>query len=153
MLKIVEEIEIHATAERVFEIMTDFESYASWNPWVTEAHGSSAREGDELWVIADLGRFRQKVRHRILVHRPNVEFRWCDVGWFTALAYGQRARFVEPTPRGVRYRVELMVSGVGAGLVDLVLGKALRRGLEAETAALKARAESIVAGPPMRVAV
>ncbi len=151
MLKIVEDIEIHAKPERIFEIMTDFESYASWNPWVTEAHGASAGEGDELWVIADLGRFRQKVRHRILVHRPNVEFRWCDVGWFTALAYGQRARFVEPTENGVRYRVELTVSGVGASLVELILGKALRKGLKAETDALKARAET--ATREMRVAV
>jgi hypothetical protein len=142
MLKYIEEAIIDSPAETIFDVMTDFASYRAWNPWIVEAKATS--EHDVIKVKSKLGRQTMAVRHRILTKRPATEFRWCDLGWFTAIAYGERARFLEKLPSGkVSYRVELTVTGFGARLVKVLYGKALASGLKAETVALKARAEAL----------
>lgn len=138
MFKLVEEMAIAAAPERVFDVITDFNAYAYWNPWVVRAEGRAVEDG-EVVVRVKLGARFMNVHHRVLTVRPGVEFRWCDKGWFTALAYGQRARFLEARAGGTHYRVELTVSGIMAGFVGKTMGRALREGLVAETMALKKR--------------
>jgi len=141
MLKLVETVTIDATPAAVFGVIADFDAYARWNPWVVWAKGV-AKEGGEVDVKAKLGKRLQAVRHRILVFRPGIEFRWCDLGWFTVLAYGERARFLDPSgDGGTTYRVELSITGPMSGLVARLLGETLRQGLRAETMALKKRVE------------
>jgi uncharacterized protein YndB with AHSA1/START domain len=143
MLQLSEQVVIDAPPEKVFDVIADFGRYAQWNPWVCEAAGE-AREGEIVRVKARLGSTTARVRHRVLTSRRAAEFRWCDLGWFTALAYGERARFIEPAPGGgARYRVELRITGVAARLVQALYGRALASGLKAETDALKQRAESL----------
>jgi uncharacterized protein YndB with AHSA1/START domain len=36
------EIEIDAHAERVWQVLTDFRTYAEWNPFMTQASGIAA---------------------------------------------------------------------------------------------------------------
>jgi uncharacterized protein YndB with AHSA1/START domain len=138
-----EDVAIDAPPETVFRAITDFGRYAEWNPWIREAAGGT-NEGDVVRIAVKLGSRTTRVRHRILTHRPNVEFRWCDLGWFTALAYGERARHLAPLANGATaYRVELRVTGPAALLVEKMLGRAMADGLRAETEALKRRAESL----------
>jgi uncharacterized protein YndB with AHSA1/START domain len=138
-----EELAIDAPPETVFRAITDWRRYAEWNPWIREAAGGTD-EGDVVRIAIQLGARMTRVRHRILTHRPNVEFRWCDVGWFTALAYGERARHLEPLATGgTAYRVELRITGPAARLVEKMYGRSLADGMRAETAALKRRAESL----------
>ena len=142
MLKVEEEMVIAAPAETVFKTITALEAYREWNPWIIEAEGTP-QEGQLVRVISQLGKKKMQVYHRILTHKPYTEFRWCDTGWFTVFAYGQRARFLETLPQGgVRYRVELTITGIFSWLVKWLFGKSLASGLKAETEALKKRAES-----------
>jgi uncharacterized protein YndB with AHSA1/START domain len=143
MLKLVEETTIHAPPADVFRVMTDFERYAEWNPWIREARGA-ASEGEVVAVKVKLGKATTSVKHRVLEIVPGVALRWCDMGWFTAIAYGERARRLEPLPGGdVAYRVELRVTGIGWRLVRALYGRALEAGMREETAALKQRAEAL----------
>jgi uncharacterized protein YndB with AHSA1/START domain len=138
-----EEVAIGASPEQVFDVLTDLERYADWNPWICEAKGA-ATEGNVVQVAAKLGGGKaMRVSHRILTSQRPRHFRWCDMGWFTAFAYGERARFLEPASGGARYRVELRITGIAAPLVSVVYGRALAAGLKAETEALKRRAESL----------
>lgn len=143
MLRIVEETTIRARPDDVFRVMTDFDGYADWNPWIVKARGT-AKEGEIVTIRIKLGRRPMRVRHRILTVVPGVELRWCDLGWFTAIAYGERTRRLEPLPAGdgVAYRAELTIRGVGWRLVRALHGRALAEGMKAETAALKQRVES-----------
>jgi ribosome-associated toxin RatA of RatAB toxin-antitoxin module len=148
MLKLTDETVIQATPDVIFDVITDFDSYARWNPWVIEARatkpGGGANVGDELDVKAKLGDKIQKVRHRILVNRRGVELKWCDLGLFTLFAYGERSRVLEPLASGgVAYRVELRITGIASRLVEALYGKILREGLRGETNALKQRAEAV----------
>src|SRR4051795_7694768 len=44
-------VDIDATAERVWEVLTDLRAYAEWNPFITEAEGTIAA-GERLSVSA-----------------------------------------------------------------------------------------------------
>src|SRR5262245_33035796 len=128
MLKLIEEVSIEAPPGVVLDVIADVGSYERWNPWIIRAAGN-AIEGNEIKVVSRLGNRHIKVRHRIL-RRSGREFRWCDLGWFTRLAYGERARFVDPTADGgAAYRVELTITGIGSRLVKAMLGSALADGL------------------------
>jgi hypothetical protein len=143
MLRLVEETTIRARPEAVFRVMTDFDRYAQWNPWICEARGV-AKEGEVVAVEVKLGKTTMRAQHRILTIVPGVELRWCDLGWFTKIAYGERARVLEPLTGGdVRYRVELTITGIGWRLVSALYGRAMDAGMKAETLALKRRAEAL----------
>jgi hypothetical protein len=143
MLKLCEEVIIDAPAGTIFDVITDLERYAEWNPWIVKAAGTPD-EGATVRVRSLVGGRHIKVEHRILTSRRASEFRWCDLGWFTRLAYGERARWLEAREGGrVAYKVELKVTGVAAPLVKALLGGSLAWGLKAETDALKRRAESM----------
>lgn len=34
------------------------------------------------------------VRHKVITMQPNEHFAWCDMGWFTRFAYGERSRYI-----------------------------------------------------------
>ena len=140
------EIQIDTPPGAVFGVMVDLARYAEWNPWLVSARGE-VRTGAVVDVTARMGRREMQVAHEILEVEPDRALRWCDLGWFTRIAYGERARVLEEHAGGTRYRCELSVTGVGAALVGPLYGRALADGLAAETRALKARAESISGKP------
>ncbi len=143
MLKFQEQIDISASPETVFGVITDLGAYKEWNPWIVSAEGL-LEEGKLIDVKAKMGDKVLRVKHRILSIKPFTEFCWCDVGWFTKFAYGQRARFIEPLKDGgVTYNVELTVTGPAVLMVKLFYGRYMEKGLKSEASALKKQAETI----------
>lgn len=141
MVQWVEEAVINAPADTVFSLITDFSGYHNWNPWVVSASGGCVEGNDKVVVTADVGGRLGQYRHKILtVQRPSV-FVWCDLGWFTVLAYGERRRELAEANGQTHYRVSLTVTGSFAWLVKALLGASLAKGLKAETQALKRAAE------------
>ncbi len=58
MLKFQEQIEISASPETVFGVITDLGAYKEWNPWIVTAEGLleegnlidvKAKMGDRIW--------------------------------------------------------------------------------------------------------
>lgn len=47
--KIETEINIHATPEKIWKILTDFKNYPNWNPFITDIQGS-VEEGNKIQV-------------------------------------------------------------------------------------------------------
>jgi len=64
-------IKIEATPQRVWQQLMDFESYGTWNPFITEIHGNAAK-GEQLSIHAGGMKFKPTV----LVHEENREFKW-----------------------------------------------------------------------------
>ena len=153
MLSYKEERFVRASAEAVYDAMTDFESYEKWNPWIYRAEGN-ADVGSWVKVWATMGDpangkgSKQSYEHLVLAaDRPNY-FRWCDVGWFTKLAYGERIRHIEQIKEGeCCYKVELRVTGLGSYFAGWFFGKAMKNGLKAEADELT----KYVEGLPKRV--
>jgi hypothetical protein len=142
MFKVAYETAIRACPEVVYDILTDFGNYARWNPWNVRADAGRVAEGQTVSVTVKMGRCQMTVKHKILAMKPNVELVWCDLGWFTRFAYGERACYLQPVGQTVKYRVELMVTGPLAWLAKRRFGRAIQRGVQAETDALKRLAET-----------
>jgi hypothetical protein len=141
MFKLACETVIRAKPETVYGILSDLPRYAEWNPFNIRGAGVAA-PGNTVRITARLGKREMTVSHKILVMERNAAFVWCDLGWFTKFAYGERARYLHDEGGSVRYRVELSITGPLAWLVKWQMAPLLQGGMQAETDALKKRAEA-----------
>lgn len=132
--------DIAAAPEDVYDVLTDLNAYDQWNPWVVRAAGT-VEPGNKVDVWPLLRGNQKHYRHRILEADRGRRFVWCDLGWFTLFAKGERHRTLEPTETGCRYTVELRLSGIAKSTADKQFGPSMREGLAAEADALKARCE------------
>jgi uncharacterized protein YndB with AHSA1/START domain len=141
VFEIVHETDIRASAETIFGILHDMARYPEWNPWHERGEGRLAA-GEVVRFTARVGRRALVVDHRILDVTPAEMLRWCDLGWFTRLAYGETTHRLERRGDHVRHRVQLRITGPLAWLVRRTVGRGIARGIAAEVDALKARAEA-----------
>jgi hypothetical protein len=132
---------IRGSVDRIWDTLVDLPRYSEWNPWVVSAEGK-IEPGAAVTVQVVLGSHTQKAEHVVLTVSPKSDFCWRDAGWNSWFVYAQRCRWLTPRADGtVAYHVELLLDGPIDWLADWTNGKALRDGLSAETAALKARVE------------
>jgi len=137
-----EEAVIAADPARVWQLLIDLDGYQSWNPWVVRADGVAA-PGADVQVDVLLSGHLMHARHTVLTVKPEAEFCWKDAGWNSWFVYGQRCRWLEQRHDGtVLFRQVLLLDGALSGAASLTMGRALREGMAAETAALKRHAES-----------
>src|SRR5512145_1421559 len=72
------EVEIHASAERVWQLLTDFARFPQWNPFIQRASGE-AKTGTRLEVtLQPSGASRTTSRPTVLKAEPNHELRWIE---------------------------------------------------------------------------
>lgn len=76
-------IEINATANQVWQILTAFEEYPNWNPFISEIKGEVA-EGKQIVAKIDGMTFKPTV----LAYIANKELRWLGKLWFKGLFDG-----------------------------------------------------------------
>lgn len=136
------EIEIEAPAERIWRILTDFETYPSWNPFVRRAAGE-LRPGARLEItVQPAGRGEFSFQPTLISVEPERELRWLGRLGVPGLFDGEHGFTIEPLGRErVRFRHREVMSG----LLVPFLGGMLRdteRGFHAMNRALKSRAES-----------
>lgn len=144
MFDIVCEALIQAPPRAVYDLVADLDRYAEWNPWIFEASGGPATSGRIVTMTVRLGRRSMVVRHVVKVSEAGRRLVWRDMGWFTWLASGERARDLTIEPGGTRYRVALTITGPFSWLVRWWLGATLEAGMREETAALARAAEARV---------
>ncbi len=141
--------DIAARPERVWAVLTDFERYPEWNPFLLRIAGP-LRVGARLEVrVAPPGGRPMTFRPRLLVAKPGRELRWRGRLLVPGLFDGEHAFQLEGRgQRGTRFRQEERFSGL---LVPLFAGDSLervRRGFEEMNIALRRRAEAEEAGGP-----
>ena len=70
------EIEIDGTAEEVWAVLADLDTYREWNPFVTEI-GGQLRRGERLHVrLSPVEERAMTLRPVVLVAEPGSELRW-----------------------------------------------------------------------------
>ena len=100
MKEIHTEIEINASAEKVWRVLTDFAAYPEWNPFVQFVEGE-VRVGTRLQVyIQPSGGNGMLFRPTVLVADPNRELRWLGHLWFPGLFDGDHSFSIEPLGEG-----------------------------------------------------
>jgi len=130
---------IAAPPDVVYAVIADIASYATWNPWLLRAEGSS-QVGGKIRIDVKMGKRTMRIAHRMLTAVPGERFAWCDLGWFTVFASGRRLRWIEPTPEGSRLFHRIVLFGPFAHLAWRLHGDHIREGMTAETRALAERA-------------
>jgi hypothetical protein len=134
--------EIDASPERVWEILTDFDSYAEWNPFIRAVSGEP-KAGAKLEVrIEPPGGRAMTFKPTVLAAEPARELRWIGRLLVPGVFDGEHSFRVEPIgDRRVRFVQAERFSGA---LVPL-FGKTLEqteRGFGEMNEALKRRAEA-----------
>src|SRR6266540_141611 len=70
------QIDIQATPDRVWEVLTDFAAYPEWNPFITQARGT-ARVGERLTNrMQPVGGRGITFRPTVLEADPGRQLRW-----------------------------------------------------------------------------
>ena len=136
------EIEIDAPAEKVWDILMDFDGYPEWNPFVREIGGNAA-PGERLQVTLKLeGRKPMLFKPRVKEVRPRQEFRWLGRLIVTGLFDGEHGFYLEPLADGrVRFIQKEEFRGIVAGKILKGISAKTQAGFEAMNRALKERAE------------
>jgi hypothetical protein len=135
-------IEIQASPERVWQILTDFPSFPEWNPFIRRVVGE-AREGAILEVyIEPPGARAMTFRPTVLTVEPCHELRWLGRLFMPGLFDGEHAFKIEPVnEQRVRFTQREEFTGVLVNTLVARLEEGTWRGFREMNKALKDRAE------------
>ena len=136
------EIEIQASAERVWQLLTDFASFPQWNPFIRRASGN-VQVGERLEVnIQPSGAGGMTFRPTVLKAESNRELRWLGHLLISGLFDGEHIFTIEPFGANrVRFVQREIFTGLLVPLFARGLDTDTRRGFEEMNQALKVRAE------------
>lgn len=132
------EIHIAAPPEKVWETLTDFDSYADWNPHVIRAAGDVAVDSRLSITVAE-GDSATDFAPRVLVADPGRELRWRGSFLMPGLADGTHSFVLEPAHGGTRLIQSEFFTGVLGPLTPFLFD--LATSFDAANAALRERVE------------
>jgi hypothetical protein len=137
------EIEIDAPSSRVWQVVSDFESYPDWNPFIRSISGRRER-GAKLEVrIAPPGGRPMTFRPKVQSLEEGRELRWLGRLLVPGLFDGEHRLLVEPLdPNRSRFVQSERFNGLLVGLLRGVLERT-EAGFEQMNRALKQRAEHV----------
>jgi hypothetical protein len=137
------EIEIDAPPSQVWQVVSDFESYPAWNPFIRSISGRRER-GAKLEVrIAPPGGRPMTFRPTVQTLEEGRELRWLGRLLVPGLFDGEHSLLVEPLDRN---RSRFVQSERFSGLLAALFGGMLEKteaGFEQMNRALKERAEHV----------
>lgn len=135
-------VEIDAPPAAVWRVLTDFESYGDWNPFIRSIAGN-VREGERLTVrLEPPGGKGMTITPTVLAAEPDRELRWKGRLVIPGLFDGEHAFRIEPLDdQRSRFVHGERFTGILVGFVKGTLGKT-EAGFEQMNAALKRRVEA-----------
>lgn len=137
------EIEIDATPERVWAILTDFPEYPEWNPFIRSIRGIP-KQGARLETrIQPSGAKGMTFRPVVLAFDEARELRWIGRLLLPGVFDGEHRFVIQPLSGDkVLFQHSEMFSGVLIPLFRSSLDRDTKRGFEEMNLALKKRAEA-----------
>lgn len=83
------EIVINATPEKVWSVLTNFENYPNWNPFITSITGN-VQVGNKISIrIKPPNSKGMTFKPKILTYQENKELSWLGHLWFSGLFDGK----------------------------------------------------------------
>jgi hypothetical protein len=136
------EVEIDAPPARVWEVLSHFDAFPEWNPFIRQISGSP-REGEKLEVrIEPPGGRGMTFKPTVLNAEPSRELRWLGHLLLPRLFDGEHTLRIKPLDGGVRSR--FIQSEEFRGILVPLFGGGLDKteeGFRQMNTALKERAE------------
>ncbi len=143
MIQLQTEIQIRASAQTIWEILTDLPRYSDWNPLIPRAKGN-VREGGKLEVFIDPPGLRGSL-HRLTVLEVACKrkLRWLGRFGLPKIMDGDHLFILETQgPDMTRVVQAETFTGVLVPVLSPWLKRNMRAGFEALNRALKEEAES-----------
>ena len=138
-LHLTTKIDIDATPEAVWAVLSDLPSYPNWNPFIREASGTLA-EGEQLELEIQPTRGRaMRFKPTVLAAEPGRELRWLGRLLVRGVFDGEHRLAIEPAAGGSRFIQEERFTGVLVPLLARSLRRGTLPGFERMNEALRAR--------------
>jgi hypothetical protein len=135
------DIEIQASPEKVWQILTDLDKWPDWNPFITRAIGK-AQLGEKVDITAGSGPKAMVLHCTVTNAEPNRELAWKYHVGLPMLFQGEHSMSIEPLGENrVRFVDREVCNGLLVPLQAKNIDTNSKRGFEAMDQALKARAE------------
>jgi len=137
------QIEIEATAERVWQVLTDFAAYPEWNPFIRRVNGQPEVEEQLVVRMKPSGTRGMTFRPTVMKAEPNRQLRWLGHLLVPGIFDGEHIFEIEELGSE---RVLFIQREVFKGLLVPLLDRAFywdtQRGFEEMNRALRERAET-----------
>ena len=142
MHRVETQIDINASAERVWSILMDFHSYARWNPFIRSIEGTP-KVGESLNVyIQPPGSNSMRFHPTVLTVEARHEFRWKGKLVMGGIFDGEHYFILEPkSGTQLTFRQGEAFSGLLVPVFRRSLDGATKQGFTAMNEALKREAE------------
>ena len=141
------DLEINAPPEKVWEVISDLDSYGEWNPFVLECR-STLKPGDPLRMKVKLGSGVRQEQERVASYNEGVGFSYrMEPPPLGALA-SYRSHKIVPLGEGrSRYISHFELNGWLSPVVKAFVGSKLQAGFDGMSHGIKDRAEALASAP------
>ena len=145
------EIEIQASDQRLWQLLTDFANFPQWNPFIRQAKGE-AKVGARLEIlIQPSGTTGMTFKPVVLNVEPNRELRWLGRLLMPGLFDGEHIFTIETLQANrIRFTQREVFTGLLVPLFASSLNTDTRRGFEEMNQALKSRAQQTAIFNPIQ---
>lgn len=134
------EIIIQASPEIVWEVLTNFEDYPNWNPFIKSLEGDMTVGNNIKIKLPDMS-FKPK----LLVFDENKELRWIGKLFFKGLFDGEHSfEIIDNHDGTVTFKHNEKFNGILVNLFSKKLDTETRTGFEDMNKALKKRVEELI---------
>jgi hypothetical protein len=136
-------IDIDASPDAVWSVLTDFDSYGLWNPFTVSVKTDFVMGAAVKMRVALVASKPQGQTEFITTLDEGRKVCWSMKPKFPSLLGATRCQILEPLEDGgTRYTNQDTILGLFAPVVMLVYGAAMQRGFEAVCRELKVRCEA-----------
>lgn len=137
------QIEIAASAARIWKKLMDFGSYGEWNPFVRSIEGEAVVGGSLSVYIQPEGGRGMKLSPMVVAVEPERKFAWKGSLLFAGIFDGMHEFRIEPKDNGSSTFIQREeFTGITVPLLWPILEKDTRRGFDEMNKALKKLAET-----------
>lgn len=132
------EILINASPEKVWSILTDFDNYLNWNPFIKSINGV-VKVGSKIKVKIKQSESKEMAfSPKILTFEPNKELRWLGHLLFAGLFDGEhKFELISNGNETTTFRQSEKFKGLFVPLLQKQLDNNTRKGFEAMNRQLK----------------
>lgn len=135
------EIIINASKEKVWEVLTDFEKYPQWNPFIIEVQGKAVA-GSHLRNTMLNGESKMVFKPKVLKVEKNRYFDWLGSLFVKGLFDGHHQfELEEISSNQVKLKHSENFSGILSGMILKKIGSDTRQNFVRMNQALKQQAE------------
>jgi len=135
------QIEINASPEKVWEVLSDFASYPEWNPFMRKISGDLKVGGRLEVFLQPSGARGFTFKPKVLDADRNHKIRWVGHLLFPGLFDGEHILEIQPLDGKVRFIQRELFGGLFLPLLSGMLRKDTSRGFVEMNNALKERSE------------